>query len=250
MFFNLWKDRYKISQIKNEHNNTSIISFIKNKYHFFKNNVMSNKVNRCKWLSKLYGVGNIVKGSGTVNVINHDNSNETPDLTIFTWLWVLEVNCRKKQQPNNLSVENGSHTGEYAATTVELSTETKLANYEIHTVGEHFYNLLISLSHIKSLITTKHGDLLDFNETTNIACIVGIYANNGDESINKIAKCNDLFGFLIDSRKIIEIVVFKDAHDIGFRNLNFGPSNRSHSTLLKTINKYQLNIQLNLKHDH
>ena len=82
-------------------------------------------------------------------------------------------------------------------------------------------------------------------ETTSL----GNCANSSNTSISKIKDCHDWFGFLMDPTKMIEILVFKDASDIGSRDLrnlftsNFSRSNRLHSTLLKTINKYQLSIQ-------
>ena len=235
------------------HNDSNII-LIKSKCCLMQSHITKKKSNKNKSLSTLYDVRSILTNC------NDDNIKMTSHSTIFNWVWSLKVYNREQQQQkqklvalqkqvqnlhsqlnsltNNLSAKKGVG-GSYAD-----STDSSMININVETNLNTVVNDPLNL--IKSLITREHSELFDFNKIINISCSLEKYVSNSDDSINKIKECYDLFGFLTNPTKIIEMLVFKDAYDIGLRDLrslfnsNFSRSNKLHSTLLKTINKYKL----------
>ena len=146
--------------------------------------------------------------------------------------------CQKISINVRLIVNDDVTVSAYQSTDIEMSKP--------NTDPDTIFNKQLNVSRS---ISKQHTELFDFSKILNISCSSAEYASTSQDSINKIKECYELFNFLIDSSKIVEMLMFKDAYDISLRDLNnlfnsnFSRANRLHSTLLETINQYKFCIK-------
>ena len=87
-----------------------------------------------------------------------------------------------------------------------------------------------------SISSKKHAELFDFSKLLNVSRSFAEYTSASQDSINKNKDCFELFNFLIGPSKIIEMLVFKDAYDIGLQDFN----NLSKSTFIRANRLYSV----------